>query len=232
MGPRSIEELVVADSAWPEMRKALEDGGERVEVLPAGPGRAEATLLALQVTTHSTLGALAYQTGGILMDGGWVRLLGSGHPRLPRDLASWNGLGEPPARVRQSGALLFADDVLGGFFAINGGGLPGPSNHVLYLAPDTLEWEETDLGFTDFFYWLTDADRIAGFYGEDRWEGWRAELSNVSGNQAFSFYPPLWVSPVDAGRRPAAGERSRKAISVDEAWHLNAHRYPQQLGLR
>ena len=45
-------------------------------------------LLDPQVTTHSTLVALAYETRGILIDDGWLGLLGSGHPESARPLSA------------------------------------------------------------------------------------------------------------------------------------------------
>ena len=36
------------------------------------------------------MGAVIFETGGILIDEGWLRILGSGHPRLPRSLPDWN----------------------------------------------------------------------------------------------------------------------------------------------
>ena len=44
---------------------------------------------------RSPLGAVVYETGGILVDGGWLRILGSGNARLTRTLPGWNaGHGE------------------------------------------------------------------------------------------------------------------------------------------
>ena len=57
----------------------------------------------VQVTTHSTLGALAYDTGGLFIDNGWLRLLGSGHPRRRRTLPGWNA-------PRAQGYYLVGDD--------------------------------------------------------------------------------------------------------------------------
>jgi hypothetical protein len=68
------------------------------------------------------MGAVIYHTGGILVDNGWIRILGSGSKKLPRILRHEQGkilcgLWRIPAYV------LIADDAAGGFFAINGGAL-------------------------------------------------------------------------------------------------------------
>ncbi len=44
--------------------------------------------------------------------------------------------------------LLVADDVLGGFFAVNGGAFRGKAGSVFYYAPDSGKWEDTQLGYS------------------------------------------------------------------------------------
>jgi hypothetical protein len=60
------------------------------------------------------MGAIAYETGGILVDNGWLRLLGSGNQKLHRDIAAWNA-------GRAEGFVLCGDDVLGGFVLLTEG---------------------------------------------------------------------------------------------------------------
>jgi hypothetical protein len=184
-----------------------------VELLaPADPSGA--TLLALQVTRHSMLGALADDTGGLLVDHGWLRHLGGGCPRLPRTLASWNLIGSSP--VRLPGAMLVADDVLGGFFAINAGGLPGAIGNVCYFAPDTLDWEDLEAGHTTFVQW-TLSGRMAQFYESERWPGWERDVATLRGDQSFSIFPFLWT----AG--PPIEQRNRKAVLTEDLWGVMHH---------
>src|SRR5262249_10892670 len=106
---RPVQELINADdSAWPLVQEWVAAAVRPVEVLPPSEAREEA-LYQTQVTTRSPMGAVVYETGGILIDGGWLRVLGSGHSRLTRTLPGWNG-------ERADGYLLVADDVVGGFF--------------------------------------------------------------------------------------------------------------------
>ncbi len=72
--------------------------------------RAMEVLFRLQVTARSTLGALALRCGGVLLDHGWLRLLGGGGDEL-MSLAEANGLGEPMCAERPA-ALTVAFDVL------------------------------------------------------------------------------------------------------------------------
>src|SRR5689334_5693402 len=142
MPTRTLAELVdTLEPAWPLVEQMIANAKNRVEVVPAQPDDGARTLVALQVTTRSPMGAIAYQSGGLLADHGWVRLLGAGHPRLPRDIARWNQRDGSGARL--PGALLVADDAVGGFFGVNGGAFGnGSLGSVFYLPPDTLQWED------------------------------------------------------------------------------------------
>lgn len=156
-----------------------------VEILPPSARRTE-VLVALHVTTRSPLGALAYDTGGVLVDNGWLRFLGSGHPRLRRDLDGWN-------RGRSDGFLLVADDAVGGFFALNGGAL-GPDQHqVYYWPPDGLDWLPLEMGFSEFFQWALTED-IRRFFGDLKWAGWERDLATLQADACFSFFPFLWTT--------------------------------------
>src|SRR5262245_34387499 len=132
---RSLKDLLSDDPAWELVREWIAAASNRVEVLPArDPDRVRA-LEAVQVTTWSPMGAVVYETGGLLIDGGWLRILGSGHPRLPRTLPGWNK-GRTSSETQSAPPILVvADDVIGGSFAINGGALDGPLGHVHYFAP-------------------------------------------------------------------------------------------------
>ena len=219
---RTLEELVCIDEpAMPLVREWVAAASNPVELLPCEGAQGERTLLALQVTTHSPMGAIAHGAGGLLVDGGWLRILGAGCPRLPRGLADWNGLAEG-ATPRLAGALLIGDDAVGGFFALNGGGLEGPVGQVCYLAPDTLRWERLDFGCSEWLDWACTGD-LDRFYERLRWPGWRGEVAALDGARALSVYPFLWA----AG--PPIAERSRRPVPIDELWRL-AMDFRQQFG--
>ena len=88
---KTLADLInTADPAWPLIQEWLAEAANPVEILPRDPAAAEAELVKTQVTTRSVMGAVVYETGGILINHGWLRILGSGSPRLPRGLGSWN----------------------------------------------------------------------------------------------------------------------------------------------
>src|SRR5689334_17854253 len=108
------------------------------------------------------MGAVVYETGGILIDNGWLRVLGSGHDRLTRTMPRWN-------EGRADGFYLVADDAVGGFFAINGGALGPDAKNLYYFAPDSLEWEPLNFGYSTFLQWAC-AGPLEKFYEWIRWQ--------------------------------------------------------------
>ncbi len=85
------------------------------------------------------MGAIAYSTGGILVDEGWIRILGIGSS-CPVVCPSGTKGRSFKEYGEKAPFYLIADDAIGGFFALNGGGLGSDAGKVYYLAPDTLEW--------------------------------------------------------------------------------------------
>lgn len=213
---RPVEQLInKTDSAWPFVEEMIQSAKNKVEILPAEPSKAENALFKTQVTTRSPMGAIVYTTGGILVDDGWIRILGSGNAKLSRSLPDWNKgksfkeFGEPCY------FLLVADDAVGGFFILNGGGLGEDLGKIYYFSPDNLEYEPLDISYTQFLDFCFNND-LEQFYKGNRWENWRKEVSELSGDQAFAFYPFLWT---EEGKD--INKNSRKAISVEEQYHFN-----------
>jgi len=203
---RPINELINAqDPGIEKIQEWMRDAVNPCELLPPSKDREE-VLLQTQVTTRSTMGAIAYETGGILIDGGWLRFLGSGHPKLPRTLPGWN-------QGRSSGFYLVADDAVGGFFAINGGAFGADVKTMYYWPPDSLDWEPMRIGFTDFFVWAL-SERLAQFYEALRWPSWREDTAGLSGDYCFSFYPFLWT------KEGSLTSSQRAQVPVHEAFDL------------
>ncbi|MFD1175880.1 DUF2625 family protein [Paenibacillus puldeungensis] len=210
----TVEELIDRDNhAWEEILELLR-GGHNSSILPSNREFAQDMLYHLQVSTKSYLGAIAYETGGIVWDSGWITLLGSGSPSIFGSLMTWNGLQNSvdPVVPSLDGMLVVAYDAAGGFFALDTGKF-GRSGLIYYFAPDTLEWESTDLQYSGFLGWLAEGD-LEQFYQTFRWESWREDMSRLEKGQVFAYYPPLWAEE-------GSGETSQKApVSVTEAWDL------------
>ena len=204
---RTLTELIdIAEPALPLIREWLAEATRPCEVLSPSETRRD-VLIELQVTTRSPLGAVAFETGGMLVDHGWLRILGAGNPKLPRNLAEWN-------RGRSSGYLLVADDVVGGFFAVNGGSLGNDPGSMYYWAPDTLKWEALKISYSDFIRWAV-GDKPSVFYRDFRWINWESDVKKANGDECFTFYPFLWA------KEGSVESSSRKLVSVSEQYALN-----------
>ena len=211
---RTLEQLIdISEPGWPLVAEWLSRARASVEVLPANSPQADQGLLAMQVTTRSPMGAIVHATGGLLFDNGWLRVLGSGHERLPRSLGEWNCVSLAVEYQRLPGACLFADDVIGGFFALNGGAFDAELGHVQYFAPDTLGWEDMKMTYSNFLMWAC-SDRLALFYEGFRWHNWQEQVQTVGGENGLSVYPFLWAEG------PALAERSKKVVPMKELYGL------------
>jgi hypothetical protein len=183
---RELSELTQVDApAWPMVQAWIAAANKPVEVLPREPSRAEETLLKLQVTTHAVLGAVAWETGGLLIDSGWIRVLSSGCERMTESLITWNH-GDATAEC-----VFVAYDVLGGVFALDGGALGHGQGDAFYFAPESLDWEQCDCAYPGLLQFLLTGD-LEKFYAGSRWPGWREEISRLSPDQGLSFIPPPW----------------------------------------
>ena len=104
---RDLNELTsVEDPAWPLLAEMVAGAQVDVSVLPGAPAECESTLLQLQVTTRSWLGAVAMSTGGFLVDHGWLRIYGgsrapSGFPGLAFPARLESATGTLPAGTGQ-----------------------------------------------------------------------------------------------------------------------------------
>jgi hypothetical protein len=221
---RTLEQLVEKqDPAWPVVRAWIDVASNAVEVLPVNRDKADASLLQLQVTTRSPMGAIVHETGGLLIDDGWLRILGSGSPRLPRSLSDWNAETVPSPPGTAPPFLLVADDILGGFFAIDGGCLTGSRGKVHYFGPDSLDWQDLDSSYSEFVNFALSGD-LERFYQDSRWPAWREEIARVPGDRALSVYPFMWAEG------PPIADRSRRPVPIIELWHLHQDMRRQMRG--
>ena len=206
-------------SAWPQIAALIAQAPFPVEVAaPAAEGVDDLAILHLGDAT--TLGAMVAQTGGILLDHGWVRLLGSHSERLGRSLVSWNEAQGTVKAGHPPGLLIVGDDVLGGIFAINGGVFAGDVGMVFYFGPDSLTWESLNCGYTSLLHFLI-GPGLSAFYGDHRWPGWESETQALAGDRAHFIYPPLFA------KGPPLGERHRGAVPMLEMLAAHAKVLPE-----
>ncbi|MBK6963185.1 MAG: DUF2625 domain-containing protein [Bacteroidales bacterium] len=222
---RTIQELInTTDPGWAIVEQMIDSATNKVEVLPVDTNNAKNALYKTQVTTRSPMGAIIYMTGGILIDNGWIRILGSGSNRLTRTLPDWNKGKSITEFGQPAPFLLIADDAMGGFFLLNGGGLGEDLGKTYYLSADNLEYEPLGLSYTDFLYFCFN-DNLDEFYKGYRWTNWNEEVSKLEGDKVFSFFPYLWT---EEGKD--INKNHRKAVPIEELYHFH-HDLRKQLGI-
>ncbi|WP_316796494.1 DUF2625 family protein [Pedobacter agri] len=211
----SLDALInKTDPAWPLVKKWIDSAKNKVEILPVDSAKAKQTLYNAQVSTYATLGSVIYNTGGIMVDNGWIRILGSGSERLSRDIATWN----KEKTIKEYGDkipyLLIADDAIGGFFAINYGGLGPDIKNVYYLEPNTLTWQPLGAGYGEFLFFCFDSD-LNKFYKGLRWSTWSQFIGNLDGTKTYSFRPYLWEKDTDIEKC------ARKLVDIEAMYRFN-----------
>ncbi|MEU8284681.1 DUF2625 family protein [Micromonospora sp. NPDC048905] len=169
-------------SAWAEISALAAAAPYPVEVLPVNLERAAACLAALEVTTRSWLGAVVANSGGLVIDHGWLRVLGGGHDALP-DVAA--------EMVPGTARLVVAFDVMGGQFAWLQAE-PGVRPTVHYFGPEDVAWQDLELGYGDWLEAML-AGSLTDFYEGLRWPGWEVEVANVALDQGIHTLPPPWT---------------------------------------
>ena len=213
---KKAEELIdKKDPGWVIVESWIKTAKNKVEILPVDELKAKEALFHTQVTTRSPMGAIVFMTGGLLIDDGWIRILGSGNSRFNRTLPDWNKgksfneFGETPP------FLLIADDAIGGFYLLNGGGLGTDVGKIYYFSPDNLEYEQLDITYSEFLEFCFN-NNLDKFYEGNRWNGWREEVSKLKGDEVFNFYPFLWTA-----EGSDINKSSRKIIPIQEQYSLN-----------
>jgi hypothetical protein len=216
---RPLSELInKQEPYWDIIKTSLKTAKNKVEVLPKNKSAADSALLATQVTTRSPMGAVVYETGGILIDNGWLRILGSGSSRLNRTLMGWNKGKSYKEGECTLPFLLIADDVMGGFYAVNNGGISQAANDqrkVFYFAPDNLKWEPMDMGYGDFLNFCINGD-LKSYYQSMYWTGWENEVAKLDGNKGYSCIPMLFTK-----EGKDVNKVSRKAVPIEELWGIS-----------
>ncbi|MEJ7587961.1 MAG: DUF2625 domain-containing protein [Ferruginibacter sp.] len=222
---RKLQDLLnVKDHGWPFVQQMIDSATNKVDVLPGDSATANDALYKMQVTTRSPMGAVIHKTGGIMIDNGWIRILGSGSKKIVRSVPDWNKGKTLEQFGEESPYLLIADDAVGGFFAINGGRLGKDKGKAYYLSPDRLLWEPLNMTYSQFLFFCFSGD-LNKFYEKLRWNNWKKDVVKLDGNKVFSFYPYLWTT-----EGKDINKNKKKKIQAEEQFQFNMQSR-KQLGL-
>jgi uncharacterized protein DUF2625 len=190
----------MVESAWAQIMERVRVAPYPVRVLAADPGRARACLARLEISERSWLGALVANSAGLVIDHGWLRVLGSGTDLLP-DVVTES---RP-----QDGLVVVAYDVLGGHF-IWAAATPAKRPTIHYFGPDTLDYTDLDLGYAEWLQAML-GGATTDFYRDLRWHGWQVESASTALDQGIHLFPP--PSTVEGKDLNTV---SRRAISLKE----------------
>lgn len=178
------------DRSSPTLEENLARSRVEVHMFPALHNHqdTEDALEAAGLAAGSLLATLLKLSNGMILDGGWIRILGLTDRACGRSLASWNrGAGWQEAwgeGVR--GKLCFADDPLGNQYAINIGE-DGRGNWQVFLGSvEDRSWRSLDCTFGQ---WLEQvfAGKHPEWYDPDHYPAWRrgAEELGVEASQCM-----------------------------------------------
>lgn len=189
---RTLDELLDREKpALPLLQEWIDDpaGNGGTLILPAAAVAAD-TLVRLQVTTRSMLGTLAYETGGMSIADGLVRLLGSSAKRSIVRTAIIAGC---PLDGSYPDMIIVGDDVFGGLFALNGGRFGAErQGQVFHLAADDTVWVSLGVGHSDFIHWCLTGD-LTALYAQFTYLAVFATRPLPAFEATLSFYPFLWT---------------------------------------
>ena len=120
------------------------------------------------------------------------------------------------SKCYNSNRCLIAYDILGGLFAINIEKL----NSIEYFAPDTLEWEDLEIDYQEFLYWVT-TNRLDTFYQELIVPDLLTLDLSLEKNEVVLTYPFIWSMEYT----PSGAVR--KIVPFKELLEMNADFYRQ-----
>lgn len=138
-------------------------------------------------------------SGGIIIDN-WIRIYGCGDINVVEKNKLYN--------KENNMDILIGEDVLGGLFALK-------DDLIYYFAPDTNEWENLNIYYTQFLDWIVNNNQsVNKFYELFRWNKWEEDCKKLKLTEGVSFYPLL-------NFKCNINERSRRIISIDELIRFN-----------
>ena len=120
------------------------------------------------------------------------------------------------SKCYNSNHCLIAYDILGGLFAINIEKL----NSIEYFAPDTLEWEDLEIDYKEFLYWIT-TNQLDTFYQELIVPDLLTLDLSLEKNEVVLTYPFIWSMEYT----PSGAVR--KIVPFKELLEMNADFYKQ-----
>ena len=149
---------------------------------------AEDALLLYQAPTNSYFGTIIYKTGGVLINDGWLRILGGGSSKLS-PIHVWNHR----LTNRIDYQLIIAYDVLGGYFFIENKENDSASSVVFYFSPQNFTVSSVAVNYKTFIQYCF-TEQLTEFYKNYYWATWQQDIQSLPTDHIFDFTPPLWTT--------------------------------------
>ncbi len=201
-----------SNKLWLEIKEMFKTSKINITILDDTKSENTKICKLLKISSASALGAIILNTSGIIFDD-WIRLYGNDtYDR--KGIAKINLLSEKGIPEKIKRMLIVASDIVGGVFAINSGKFNEGMGHVWYFAPDTLDWEDLGLGYSEFVAWLAKGN-IDEFYHSMRWNNWREYSKNIEFDKGVLLYPFLWSKEMDIE------SASKSIVPFEELFGIN-----------
>lgn len=152
-----------------------------------GQNKYDNILETMGINENSTLGQIIINTSGITVDN-IIRVYANGNDLDSHNIYNYNLELEKSLGNQK---LIIADDIFGGLYAINNGDFRDNNGGIWYFAPDTLEWVNLDINYSEFIAWISSGN-LNEFYSAFKWCNFYHDIKEVKFNQGILVYPFLW----------------------------------------
>ncbi|MBG0787542.1 MAG: DUF2625 family protein [Anaerolineaceae bacterium] len=194
-------------SALAEIQSWIRASANKVQAIPRIDMNEKCEEI-LGISENSSLGTLINHTGGLSVSNGIIRHFG-GSNQYGLSVKEINDLSDfQPSKI--IGILIIADDFWGGLFGININRPFGSTGSILYLPPDTYNWEDLAIGHTAFLQWSMNGDTTL-FYR--KYSSIKIP-SEIPFHRTLSFSPPLWSVKILKTKFEISQIDSRKAHAI------------------
>ena len=183
------------DTHFQKLLDDIKKSTKTVHILPSEDTIKSVLKNTYEINSKSLLSVILEYTGGIIIDN-WIRIYGTGEINF----ISRNNL-------FPFDNIVIAEDILGGLFVCIENG------NIGYFAPDCLELEDMEIGFSQFLYWCLQGDTDT-FYRYYRWKDWQKDVLHLKSSEGIAFYPFLWAEA------ESLESRSRRIVPMDEIIRL------------
>lgn len=196
---------------WNEIVQMFNVSKSNIIQVPGEKAIGEDVVKLLGLNEKTTLATIIYNVAGIVI-GNCIRILGQGSSELV-SIAEINRIEDGiPTKIK--GLLIVATDIFGGMYAMNTEEIDGVVGEIFYFGPDTLEWENLNMKYSQFLYWTVNGN-TKEFYESMKWSDWETCAKETSFNQGILIYPFLWSQEIKIETA------SKKIVPFEELINVN-----------